>query len=63
MSSEDIVQGQVGDCWFLASCAAVSRSPKFMKKVRVLHNANEIVIKSLCAILISNFSFLGKKLL
>nr|CAB3227594.1 calpain-A-like [Phallusia mammillata] len=32
-SSEDIRQGMLGNCWFLASCAAISRSPKYLKKV------------------------------
>uniref|UniRef100_H2ZIF1 Calpain catalytic domain-containing protein n=1 Tax=Ciona savignyi TaxID=51511 RepID=H2ZIF1_CIOSA len=32
-SSEDIVQGMLGNCWFLASCAAIARSAKHIQKV------------------------------
>lgn len=33
ISSEDICQGMVGNCWFLASCAAIARSKTRMKLV------------------------------
>ncbi|CAK8691732.1 unnamed protein product [Clavelina lepadiformis] len=32
-SSNDVIQGEVGDCYFLSSCAAVARQPKLMEKV------------------------------
>ncbi|XP_074642195.1 calpain-B-like [Tubulanus polymorphus] len=33
VSRDDIMQGSVGDCWFLSACAAVSQKPKFMQKI------------------------------
>lgn len=33
VSSEDICQGMVGDCWWLASCAAIARSKERMKMI------------------------------
>ncbi|XP_076806717.1 calpain-A-like [Clavelina lepadiformis] len=33
VGSEDIVQGQLGDCWWLASCAAISRSATHIKRI------------------------------
>lgn len=35
INCDDIKQGNLGDCWFLSSCAAVSngKDPKFMEKV------------------------------
>jgi len=33
MSKDDIKQGTLGDCWFLSSCAAVSREERFMKRI------------------------------
>ena len=35
MSKDDIKQGTLGDCWFLSSCAAVSREERFMRRVRI----------------------------
>ena len=33
-SRRDVVQGALGDCWFLSSCAAVARKPKLIERVR-----------------------------
>ncbi|CAH1801821.1 unnamed protein product [Owenia fusiformis] len=33
VSKEDIKQGELGDCWFLSSCAAVSQQERFMKMI------------------------------
>ncbi|XP_067932406.1 calpain-A-like [Watersipora subatra] len=33
MSKDDIKQGTLGDCWFLSSCAAVSREERFMSRI------------------------------
>ncbi|XP_042886096.1 calpain-A-like isoform X2 [Penaeus japonicus] len=32
-SRRDVVQGCLGDCWFLSSCAAVARKPKLIERV------------------------------
>ncbi|XP_064097877.1 calpain-A-like isoform X1 [Macrobrachium nipponense] len=32
-SRRDVVQGKLGDCWFLSSCAAVARKPKLIERV------------------------------
>ncbi|XP_069954172.1 calpain-A isoform X2 [Cherax quadricarinatus] len=32
-SRRDVVQGALGDCWFLSSCAAIARKPKLIEKV------------------------------
>ncbi|XP_063848064.1 calpain-9-like isoform X2 [Scylla paramamosain] len=32
-SRRDVVQGALGDCWFLSSCAAVARKPKLIERV------------------------------
>ncbi|XP_071538694.1 calpain-A-like isoform X2 [Panulirus ornatus] len=32
-SRRDVVQGALGDCWFLSSCAAVARNPKLIERV------------------------------
>lgn len=29
----DVVQGALGDCWFLSSCAAVARKSKLIERV------------------------------
>ncbi len=29
----DIVQGDLGDCWFLCACAAITLKPEILKKV------------------------------
>ncbi|XP_041348912.1 calpain-A-like [Gigantopelta aegis] len=33
LTRDDIKQGQLGDCWFLSSCAAISQQEKSIKKV------------------------------
>ncbi|XP_076337345.1 calpain-A-like isoform X2 [Tachypleus tridentatus] len=33
VSRNDIVQGILGDCWFLSSCAALAQRPDLMKKI------------------------------
>ncbi|XP_045616999.1 calpain-A isoform X2 [Procambarus clarkii] len=30
---KDVVQGALGDCWFLSACAAVARTPKLIQRV------------------------------
>ncbi|XP_042211063.1 LOW QUALITY PROTEIN: calpain-A-like [Homarus americanus] len=32
-SRRDVVQGELSDCWFLSSCAAVARTPKLLERV------------------------------
>ncbi|KAG7174957.1 Calpain-9-like [Homarus americanus] len=31
-SRRDVVQGELSDCWFLSSCAAVARTPKLLER-------------------------------
>ena len=35
VTRDDVKQGTLGDCWFLSSCAAVSRRSQLMNKVLV----------------------------
>ncbi|KAF6041126.1 hypothetical protein EB796_000562 [Bugula neritina] len=53
MSKDDIKQGILGDCWFLSSCAAVSREERFMK--RICPKNYPLFGKDYCGIL--HFSF------
>lgn len=45
MSKDDIKQGTLGDCWFLSSCAAVSREERFMKRVKFLMLSVDSILK------------------
>ena len=42
VSRTDVKQGDLGDCWFLSVCAALSRKPELIEKVcfinLLLHN-------------------------
>ncbi|XP_070572374.1 calpain clp-1-like [Ptychodera flava] len=33
VSRDDVIQGILGDCWFLSSCAAIAQHKRFMEKV------------------------------
>jgi len=33
VSRRDVVQGSLGDCWFLSSCSAVAREKKLIERV------------------------------
>ncbi|XP_070572427.1 calpain-A-like [Ptychodera flava] len=33
ISRDDVVQGELGDCWFLSSCAAIAQQKRFMEKI------------------------------
>jgi len=33
ISSDDIIQGMLGNCWWLSSVGAISRKPSFMRKI------------------------------
>ena len=35
ISRFDVIQGEAGDCYFLASCSALSMQPKLLEKVTV----------------------------
>ena len=37
-SREDVVQGELADCWFLASCAGIAPHKDLIKKVNKLMN-------------------------
>lgn len=40
-SRRDVVQGALGDCWFLSSCAAVARKSKLIERVSERGKCNE----------------------
>lgn len=46
MSKDDIKQGTLGDCWFLSSCAAVSREERFMKRVSIILMHHRLIDQS-----------------
>ena len=33
MSSHDVTQGKLGNCWFVASCATLALEPSLLEKV------------------------------
>lgn len=33
VTKRDVLQGQLGDCWFLSACAAIAQKPQLLKKV------------------------------
>ena len=37
VSRTDVKQGDLGDCWFLSVCAALSRKPELIEKVYLSH--------------------------
>ncbi len=49
ISSDDIEQGNLGDCWFLSSCAAIAKRPQLMNRVGVLieHKTANVIINIL----------------
>ena len=35
VSRKDVVQGSLGDCWFLSSCAAIAMTPRLIERVSI----------------------------
>ena len=39
MSSHDVTQGKLGNCWFVAACSSLALEPSLLEKVCSCHSA------------------------
>ena len=44
-STGDVSQGQLGNCWFVASCANLAQEKELWERVGILRN-RELIIRS-----------------